>query len=605
MTSSSVSTLATNQTANLRDQEGPANGPRFAGMFWPTLASVIALAIGSWSLTQLSPTIDEWGYVQFGVKFWFGGDSDWLIHVGVLPLPFWIQNAPGALYLKLKHGTLPGGIEGNFGFSLTLADQLAVLYLARSTNLILTSPATIYLVWLLTNRLFGRVAANFSALYCAIEPNLLAGYILATADAAIVPTCLSMMILYEDHLRHRKLWKLLVIGGFYGLGIGLKISALPTGLLMLWACVLGRLFEQFAEPGLVVTKVRHALHELVRFSMHAVLFLVIGLSLSWAANGFLRDYLLSQDTPNTLAYRVINKLGYRREVATTLVERLRRTLVPVPISVFRSQVGHSQVGHPMTFRGVAGQRGPWYYYPYIFTMKTHLVLLLISVASLLRKGVWRSPVFLGSLHLLALSLTNKIHGGPRYFLALYSLMASLAGVGTAAMLGMVVDWRLKSLLGALLAAGALTLTARSAPQFLTHTSPLWGGDAEGYRFADANYDWGQGLFLAFAAADRAGLKPVAFLHSGDPHYGVPSDRKMIFGTDVQLIARAVQGKFLVVSVHELYHSEAEAPNLMPLYRALREIGVDGRLTDTAFYFDLRSPERCAELMAALGRVLGP
>ena len=189
-------------------------------------------------------------------------------------------------------------------------------------------------------------------------------------------------------------------------------------------------------------------------------------------------------------------------------------------------------------------------------------------------------------------------------------MTSLGGVGMAGLLGLVVGWRFKVSLAAVLSATALALTWRSTPQLLTHTSPLWGGDAEGYRFADANFDWGQGLFLAFAAADRVGLKPVAFLHSGDPHYGVPSHRTMITGADPRSIAETMRGKFLVVSVHELYHSEAEAPtrarpNLFPLYRSLQEIGFDGRLTDTAFYFDLRSPDRFSQLMKALERALGP
>ena len=335
MTGNSVSTLTTSQAADSQDQQGPAVGPWLARLFWPMLASAIALTIGAWSLTRLSPTIDEWAYVQFGVKFWFSGDSDWLIRAGVLPLPFWIQSAPGALYLRLKHGSLPGGLGGNFGLSLTLPDQLLVLHLARWTNLILTGLGTIWLVWLLTHRLFGRVAANIAALFFAVEPNLLAGYILGTGDAAIVPPCLLMMIVYENHLRRPRVWNLLVIAVLYGLGIGFKISTVPTGLLVVWACVLARLVQQLGEPGPVVAKAQQnpARVGSVRPACHAV----SGdrSSLSWAANGFLWDHLLNPDSPNQVAYKIVGKMGYRGESATAWVEKLQRTMVPAPIGVLR------------------------------------------------------------------------------------------------------------------------------------------------------------------------------------------------------------------------------------------------------------------------------
>jgi hypothetical protein len=40
-------------------------------------------------------------------------------------------------------------------------------------DLILTGLATIVLVWLVSNRHFGRIAADVAARYRAIEPNLL------------------------------------------------------------------------------------------------------------------------------------------------------------------------------------------------------------------------------------------------------------------------------------------------------------------------------------------------------------------------------------------------------------------------------------------------
>src|SRR5262249_30349994 len=153
------------------------------------------------------------------------------------------------LYFWFKYGQLPGGLADVFCSTLSIPDQFVALHLARWTNLLLTGPSTIFMVWLLTRRLFGRVAAHASALFCALEPNLLAGYILGPADAAIVPLCLVLLYLYDEHLRQPRWWKLLAVAGVYGLGMAFKISMLPTGLLILWACVLARVFQQVSEPG--------------------------------------------------------------------------------------------------------------------------------------------------------------------------------------------------------------------------------------------------------------------------------------------------------------------------------------------------------------------
>jgi 4-amino-4-deoxy-L-arabinose transferase-like glycosyltransferase len=565
------------------------------------LASGIALVIGGASLSRLSPTIDEYGYIHYGIRFWFGRDSEGLIRLGTMPVLLWIQNAPGALYFWLKYGYVPGGMRAEFSWTLTLADQFVVLHLARWTNLLLTGPSTVFLVWLLTRRLFGRVAAHASALFCSLEPNLLAGYILGTADAGIVPLCLLLLYLYDDHLRQPRWWKLLAATGTYGLGMAFKISMLPIGLLMLWACVLARVFQQVSEAGPLDVKLRQVIRALLHFGLHVPLLLALALVASWAATGFLQGPLLEPDSPNQVAYRIAGKLGYRGASATAWVKTLQQTRVPAPISVLRHQMAHSRGGHPMIFRGIAGSSGPFYYYPYIFTMKTNIILIILFLLSLFRKSVWRSPVLLAAIHILGLSCTSKIHAGPRYYLTLYALMASLGGVGMDRLLGLVIGWRSKVALVTVLAAMTLALTVRSSPELLTHTSPLWGGDAEGYRYADANYDWGQGLFQAFAAADRMGLKSVAFDHFGYPCYGVPPHRTMIRGKDPWSKAEQMEGRIVVVSVHWLYHSEAEAPEMVPLYRSLREIGYDGRLTDTTFYFDFRDLGRFSRFIKVLER----
>ncbi len=66
----------------------------------------------------------------------------------------------------------------------------------------------------------------------------------------------------------------------------------------------------------------------------------------------------------------------------------------------------------MTFLGRSGLHGPWFYYPYVFAMKSHLVLLAGVAAGLLVPAARRSATALAAVLLLvALSCAIGIRGG--------------------------------------------------------------------------------------------------------------------------------------------------------------------------------------------------
>ncbi|MDR3635556.1 MAG: glycosyltransferase family 39 protein [Isosphaeraceae bacterium] len=573
-----------------RDAEFRGHPPPIAWLV-PSLAGLVAACFVALPIGRLSVTVDEWRYVHDGVRWWFGGDAVWLIDFGTLPLPFWIQNAPGALYLWLKHGDLPAGLAADFGKTLSLADQLTLLRLARVTNFVLAGLGTIVTVWLLAYRTFGAWAAAAAAALCAVEPNLLAGYALATGDGVIVPCALLLMLVYPAYVRQPTVGRLLLTAGVFGLGVALKVSMLPIGLLLMGATFVVRLIGLLA--GGERSRAR-AVRSLLRFfGVDVPAVAGLGLVVAWVANGCLMGWLLDPAMPNKLPHRVVARLGYEGTEASHLVAQLQALRVPAPLAVIRSQAGHSRWGHPMTFLGRTGLRGPWYYYPTIFLMKSHIVLLT-ALAGLLTAAGRRSPAALGAALLLGLSCLVGIKGGPRYFLVLYALLAILGGAGIAAMLHCLAP-RMRFVAAAALIVLALVPTWRSLPDLLTHTNLPWGGDDEGYRYADANYDWGQGLDEAAAAAHRIGLHPIVYLHTGDPSFGVPPDREVLSGSDPEVALDRMRGRFAAVSVHRLYHSGAEASPLEPLTRSLAALGPDGRLCRTYFFFDLRAPSRHTEL----------
>jgi hypothetical protein len=311
--------------------------------------------------------------------------------------------------------------------------------------------------------------------------------------------------------------------------------------------------------------------------------------------------LLDPNTDNKVAYKIVNTLGYRGNEARDKVAAMQAMLVPGPVSVIERAAAHAGGGHPMTFLGRSGTHGPWYYYPYVLAMKTHLVLLVALLVALLRPETWRSPIVWGAILLLGFLCTAKVHGGPRYYPVLVALLTALGGAGVATLLRGCRSQAVRVGIASVLAAGALTLTVRSMPEYMTHTSPLWGGDWAGYRYADANYDFGQGLYMAFAAADRAGLRPVTFIHSGDPYYGVPQGRDVIPKGDMSQMLERMRGRYVAVAVYLLFNYDSFGSDQAPLYRALVALGPAGRLTATYFYFDLRDDGRFPALQGLVER----
>jgi hypothetical protein len=569
----------------------------------PVLASILCLALAAPAIPALSPTIDEALYVCEGVKSWYG-DADHLIPMGVLPLFSWAQNAPGALYLKLQYGGPPKGPSTNIAGELQTADQLVLIRLARTVNLLLSGLGTIWSVWWVGLRWVGPRAAGAAALFAAIEPNLVASYALATTDAPILPFTLLTMTAFDAFMQQRSLLRLLGVAALIGIGTALKVSVLPMGLLLIGSCLVARVCGSSTSA---IDAVRRLVLAAPRFLFEVVLIVAVALAVSWAANGFSTGYALEPGGENRVGSRLLAILGFPEAQRAEWIARFQSMTVPAPLSVLRSQLAHSRGGHGMMFRGRVGNAGPVYYYPYVFALKTHLVVLALGFVALLTRDVRRSPLPLAALLIIALSCTTKLHQGPRYFLVLYTVWAVLAGAGAIAVLDLFHRGLVRNLAATVLAAASLALTLSSAPDYLTHASPLWGGDWEGYRYVDANFDWGQGAYSAFAAADAKGLAPVSFFSTGSPFMGIARDRDMIAHRDfayadelpprlqnIDETLGRMQGRIIAVPLRCLY-GPLPHEAVVPVFRALRAESPTGRLTKAYVYYDLRDPERFAAL----------
>lgn len=573
-----------------------------ARLLGPIMATLLVLLIGGLAIPRLSATMDECVYIQHGVRFWFTGDAKWLIDVGTLPLPFWVQNLPGAVFLKLTHGNIYASDPARLNLVdiLTLREQYTLLFLARYTNLLLVGVGTIWSLWWVSRRWFGDRVALVAALCGALEPNLLAGYVLATADGMILPPLILSLYFYVKFLQTNQRsacrWAMLL----FGLGCSLKLTVFPQGLLLLGAAFVVMLLPRVLAATGGKQKIQLLIRQSIRFGFHAVVFLSVGLLLSWMANAFVMGNLLGADDPNKLAYSILKTMGVQGTAAEEKVHQWAQLRVPGNLAALRSQIAHSRGGHPMSFLGVPGLRGPWYYYPYIFAMKTHLVIGLLGLLGFFIGKAWRSPVILGAILLVLLSCTMKISGGPRYFLILYLLVAVLAGLTVS----QLASWRgarwIKASVLALALIATLLLTARSWPQFLTHTNPFWGGDSQGYLYADADYDWGQGLYEAFRVVEQRQITNVVYIHSGDPYFAIPEGHRMVQCDTLPQVLRDIQGHQVAIAESLLYSHPQQDPEFGPFYQALKKLAPPMRLTDTYFLCDLQEETQYQKLIALLG-----
>ncbi len=564
----------------------------------PIAATLIFLLYAGSAMPRLSVTTDEWRYVQEGVGFWYTHQMPpSMINVDSQSMPCIVHGLPGAIYLKIFHGGYPGaGISTLEMYKYFEPDtQFTVLMLARWTNLLLGGVGGLWAIWFVARRLFDDRAAAIAVFIAAIEPNLAAHAMLATHDSAMVPLGLMFLWSFGEYLKQPGRRNLMIVATWFGVALGWKIAILA---LALPAMALLKALEvrQSLRPPLWRNAGRQAGHFIFKELMPV---LIVGFMISWILNCFITGPLLHPDSPGTQLTALLAKLHIPAEKATQWRNFLLQIQIPKTlVTILRGQA-HMNTGQPITFLGHSGNFAPWYFYPYLFAMKTHLLMLAGALIGMGMRQAWKSRVAWICIALLLVSCWIQMKIGVRHFLLLYAYLAMLAGIGLAAAWDWAVAYQKSRLAAAaIVITGAVLISLRSWPQMLTHTSPLWGGDARGYLYASANYDMGQGLYEAKRAADRLGLSPTVFIALSDPHFAVASDT--VTASD-NVDPEFVTGKVVVVGVGALYHPYSES-NVTPLIRALNRVGPTGRLTDTSFYFDLRSAQSLRKFRESLDEV---
>jgi len=142
--------------------------------------------------------------------------------------------------------------------------------------------------------------------------------------------------------------------------------------------------------------------------------------------------------------------------------------------------------------------GWWYFFPYVFLVKTNpglIVLLLLSVFIFIkRRSLFYKiiPFLIFIAVFMFFAMTGKMNIGHRHILPIYPMLFIIAGVA-----GTLIDFRKKRLISAfvmLSCAWALFSAFLISPYYLAYFNFIAGGPSNGYKhLVDSSLDWGQGV----------------------------------------------------------------------------------------------------------------
>lgn len=156
-------------------------------------------------------------------------------------------------------------------------------------------------------------------------------------------------------------------------------------------------------------------------------------------------------------------------------------------------IGHASGGHSSFLLGETSRTGWWYYFPFLFLVKTPIISLLAILTGIYlavrhgwANGVVKTFAIGGSVFLLS-AITSKANLGLRHLLPLFPFIFVLTGFAAT------VSRRFWQTAVIVVGFGTVTF-ATSFPYYLPYFNEISGGPNNGYRIAaDSNIDWGQDL----------------------------------------------------------------------------------------------------------------
>ena len=473
------------------------------------LAAVILLAavsIGGMasSWTALSATIDEPTHIWCGVEWLQNGICAFdLQHpplarmvVGIGPYLHGARS-PGGAAAEAANATLhsAGTFRGNVA-------------LARAGNLVFFLLACVA-VFLWTRHVFDRRAALWAVLLFVSLPPILGHAGLATTDMASCATVVLALYALTRCVETPSVARLAQLGAALALAFLSKFSS---------AAFLGACFASALVYFVVADRRRLAAWH--RLPARIAIVSGIAFALAWAGYGF--------STPSMAGLYAVTTHGTELNLpavppSDTLAGGMFRMPLPLSPAIKGMQelYSHNARGHQSYLLGEARGHGWWYFFPFVLAVKTPIGFLLLAaggtflVLRVLRTHSWqRHLAVIFPLAILCVCMASKINLGVRHVLAIYPLLAALAGYAAAELMALARR-RSPAILAVpiLLAAWVAADSWRAAPEYLAWFNRFAGAHPERL-LAESDLDWGQDLYIL---ADR--LKELGAGHVSIRYFG--------------------------------------------------------------------------------------
>jgi hypothetical protein len=464
----------------------------------------------------------------------------------------WIEK--GAYTYELQHpplarvavalGPYLSGLRGHSIRSSPYEEGNAILYstgdpaenirLARLGSLpFLILGCAVVVLW--SWRWFGKPEAIAALTLFVCLPPILGNAALATNDmacAATVALALYHFVRWLEKPDQRR-------AAWFGVAVGLAFLSKFSAVLFLPVCFIAAYF--------VLDK-----RKIPRGHTHIATAAALALLIIWAGYRF----SLRPASPTAGQHAQIDK-----RIANPALRRAVYTVIEAPLP-FRDAVAgvvavakHNGVGHPSYLLGRYRRTGWWYFFPVVLAVKTPIGFLILAIAGV-SFVLWKPPAIpwqqrvtaLFALAILAACMASRINLGVRHILAIYPLLAVLAG---HAVMTLIKKSRWTAIVAGLLVAWAATDSVLAHPDYLAYFNPFASRHPERV-LCESDLDWGQDLYRLRDTLKARGVDQVSIRYFGTApldRAGLPPHRDLSPATPVS--------GWAAISLHALVMENAE------------------------------------------------
>jgi len=357
------------------------------------------------------------------------------------------------------------------------------LFLARVGNLFFFIIAALA-VWLLARDDLGKFGALIALLLFTMEPIVLGYSALATHDASVVAGVAVPLLAFRRWMRNSTLWRALLFGAAFGLGIACKFSVIGFVPVACIAMTVLRLVRDAAFR-----------KRFLRVAPAVFPAALVTLLTVWACYAF-------STGPRNLLTPFEHSFGPR---AVALIHRIGpETRIPAPnffIGV-AGLIADNAVGIERYLCGKSSTTGWWWYFPFAVALKTTIAFLALFLLGALvtraeERWTWLEW-FAAAAAMIAVAMTSPLDIGVRYILPAY---AAMAVAGAATVLTLFRGGRIARgvAIAFLVVQAAVSIAAH--PDYFPYFNLFARREPSRY-LGDSNLDWGQDV-LRLRTAVRA------------------------------------------------------------------------------------------------------